>query len=352
MSKNAIIFGVTGQDGSYLSELLLDKGYDVVGVKRRSSTDTTGRLSDIVGNVRFHLIEGDVTDYASMSGVFSQADDIFGEHPQEVYNLAAQSHVGTSFKQPLATWDSTAKGVLNILEVIKNDYPKSRFYQASTSEMFGDNYHETHVACDGPGCGTTVRMTQDESLPFSPRSPYAVAKVAAHQSVKLYRDAYGIFGACGILFNHESPRRGEHFVTRKVTKYVAKLHWVMQRGEKPAKLGLGNLDIKRDWGHAADYVNAMWLMLQQDEPDDFVIATGETYSIGQMCECAFDCIGLDYEDWVYTDPQFLRPAEVPHLHGIPAKAERVLNWKRQITFRELIEDMVNHDIELLRSEYV
>jgi len=334
-NKSAIVIGVTGQDGSYLSEYLLDEGYDVVGVKRRTSTDNTCNLLSVLDNERFHLVEGDIVDYASVSGIFSHATSEFGGAPHEVYNLAAQSHVGTSFQQPLATWDSTASGVINILEVMRqeNYIDTTRFYQASTSEMFGDNYEE----CNG-------EKIQTENTRFNPRSPYAVAKVAAHNSVSLYRDAYGLFGCCGILFNHESPRRGEHFVTRKVTKYVGRLYQALKRGESIEKLGLGDLDIRRDWGHAVDYVRAMHMMLQHDEPDDYIVSTGTSYSIHDLCRVAFSAIGQDYKDWVYTDPQFVRPAEVPHLQGVCDKAHNVLGWEPQITFSELIEGMVLNDI--------
>lgn len=342
-NKSAVIMGVTGQDGSYLSEFLLAEGYEVVGVKRRSSTDTTIRLAGILDNKKFHLIEGDITDYASVSGVFTQAHSIFGGAPHEFYNLAAQSHVGTSFKQPLATWDSTALGVLNILEVMRqHDYiPTTHFYQASTSEMFGDNYEEQKI-------GTTIQKVQTENTPFNPRSPYAVAKVAAHQAVNLYRDAYGLFGCCGVLFNHESPQRGENFVTRKITMYVAQLHAAQIRGETLPKLRLGNLDAYRDWGHAADYVRSMHMMLNHTVSDDYIIATGESHSVRDLCKCAFDYIGCDYNYWVVVDPEFFRPSEVPHLHGIADKAKIILGWEPQITFKELVQDMVDADIDAIR----
>lgn len=348
-NKSAIIIGVTGQDGSYLSELLLEEGYGVMGVKRRSSTDTSVRLTSVVDNPNFHLVEGDITDYASMSGVFMQAENTFGGAPHEVYNLAAQSHVGSSFNQPLATWDSTANGVINILEVMRQCHylGSTRFYQASTSEMFGDRYRSD-----------MGRMVQDESVEFNPRSPYAVAKVAAHNAVNLYRDAYQLFGSCGILFNHESPRRGEEFVTRKISLYVARLYqelrWRRAAGNDlppPKKLQLGNLDAKRDWGHARDYVRAMWMMLQQDTPDDFVIATGEAHSVREFCDYAFQCVGLKYNDWVEVNPDFIRPAEVPHLQGIADHARDTLGWEPQVTFRELVEDMVRSDLDVALAEY-
>jgi GDPmannose 4,6-dehydratase len=362
-NKSAIIIGVTGQDGSYLSELLLGKGYSVIGVKRRSSTDTSVRLTSVMNNPNFHLVEGDITDYASMSGVFAGSEHIFYGAPHEVYNLAAQSHVGTSFEQPLATWDSTACGVINILEVIRQGgyIPTTRFYQASTSEMFGDKYRLSED-----------QMIQDETVEFNPRSPYSVAKVAAHNAVNLYRDAYGLFGCCGILFNHESPRRGENFVTRKITKWVAEFHrWYLAnefntislRDSVPEsifcgmdsfpKLRLGNLDAKRDWGHAADYVRSMHMMLQHNIPDDYVIATGKSHSVADFCEAAFGYINIRPECWrdfVYVDPAFIRPSEVPHLQGVADKAKQILGWEPQVTFRELVEDMMRNDIAIAAKE--
>jgi len=356
-SKSAIIIGVTGQDGSYLSELLLSQGYSVMGVKRRSSTDTSGRLTEVMHNLNFHLVEGDITDYASMSGVFIQAETAFAGAPHEVYNLAAQSHVASSFNQPLATWDSTAKGVINILEIMRQSHyiGSTRFYQASTSEMFGDRWEWNHNTLDNSLDWeirkTAPQMIQHEGVEFNPRSPYAIAKVAAHQAVNLYRDAYGLFGSCGILFNHESPRRGAEFVTRKISLYVARLYHELKMHQSvgnglppPAKLQLGNLDAKRDWGHARDYVRAMWLMLQQDEPDDFVVATGESHSVGEFCEAAFNRAGLDYKDWVEVNSDFIRPSEVPHLQGVATKAKETLGWEPQVTFCELVEDMVRSDI--------
>jgi len=378
-NKSAIIIGVTGQDGSYLSELLLAEGYKVLGVKRRSSTDTTERLAGVMDNARFRLMEGDITDYASMSGVLTWATQHFGSPPDEIYNLAAQSHVGTSFQQPLATWDSTAMGVLNLLEAIRqNGYiDTTRFYQASTSEMFGDNYHSITrrvgplMIGGGPQKTETI-MFQDESVPLNPRSPYAIAKVAAHQAVNLYRDAYGLFGCCGILFNHESPRRGENFVTRKITKWVAEFQqWISKVGASSykdfscnavqykiycdmdsfPKLRLGNLDASRDWGHAKDYVRAMHMMLQHDTPDDYVVATGKSHSVRDFCECAFsvfDHMKLDYKDYIYVDPEFIRPAEVPHLQGKTDKIQNVLGWEPQIAFNQLVTDMVTADIAQLK----
>jgi len=347
-NKSAIIIGVTGQDGSYLSEYLLDQGYYVMGVKRRSSTDTLGRLMNVISNPHFKLVEGDITDYASMSGIFTQATELYGGAPHEVYNLAAQSHVGTSFNQPLATWDSTAQGVLNVLEVMRQGHylGTTRFYQASTSEMFGDNFE---LQEDGS-------MIQTEETALSPCSPYGVAKTAAHQAVQVYREAYGLFGCCGILFNHESPRRGENFVTRKISLYVAnlaaELQWrrsVTHDLPPPAKLGLGNLAAARDWGHAKDYVRAMHMMLQHDKADDYIVATGEAHTVKEFCAQAFGGIGQNYEDWVYADPQFMRPYEVPYLQGRPDKIKTILGWEPQVTFLELVDDMVTADIDAVRG---
>lgn len=350
MSKNAIVFGVTGQDGSYLSEYLLSQGYEVVGVKRRSSTNTMERLQGVLQNKNFHLLVGDITDYASVSGVFSTSKAVFENEPQEVYNLAAQSHVGESFKQPLATFDIDTIGVLNILEVIRRDYIDTKFYQASTSEMFGDKFKLCSVGCQKQNCDILqTEMTQDETVQFGPRSPYAVAKVAAHQMVKLYRDSYGIFSCCGILFNHESPRRGEDFVTRKISLYVAKLKHSLDKGKNMGKLKLGNLEAKRDWGHAKDYVKAMHKMLQHSRPDDFVVATGESHSVREFCEAAFSYIGEDYNKWVEIDEQFIRPAEVPHLQGVSDKIKNTIGWKPEILFEDLVKEMVKADIEALNE---
>lgn len=349
-SKSAIVIGVTGQDGAYLSRHLLNSGYVVIGVKRRSSISNTERI-DNIDNPDFHVCEGDVSDYSSMSGVFRRATATLGGAPHEVYNLAAQSHVGTSFDQPLATWDSTAQGVLNILEIIRQEgyVEATRFYQASTSEMFGDNYRIVGEQCSPPhpDQATGMRMVQDETVQFNPRSPYAIAKTAAHQAVGLYRDAYGVFGCCGILFNHESPMRGENFVTRKITMYVAKLYHALQLDMEPDKLALGNMASSRDWGHAEDYVRAMHMMLQHHVPDDYIVATGRTHSVKDFCKAAFGYIGVDYEKWVTTDPRFMRPAEVPHLCGVSDKAQNVLGWKPKYTFEQLVQEMVQADIEAM-----
>ena len=360
MNKNAVIFGVTGQDGSYLSELLLDKGYVVVGVYRRSSVDTTSRIAHLRDFTNFTLVCGDVADSGSVSSIITKYQ------PDECYNLAAQSHVGVSFEQPELTFRINAIGTLNILEAIRNHSPSTRFYQASTSEMFGDNYTE-----DGD------EKYQDEQTALAPRSPYAVAKVAAHNLVHTYRESYGIHASCGILFNHESERRGENFVTRKITKYVAALKVALDNTGGDASeikssvlreiiywegndgaaytlphLELGNLDSHRDWGHAEDYVRAMWLMVQQEEPDDYVVATGETNKVRDFLDAAFAHIGID--DWsqiVVINPKFFRPAEVEYLRGIPSKAEDVLSWKREVSFANLAERMVDSDIQETIKDY-
>lgn len=336
----ALIFGVNGQDGSYLSEFLLNKGYNVHGVVRRASTNNVQeRLKIVLGNKRFNLIEGDITDLSSLNDIFNECT------PGEVYNLAAQSHVGTSFKQPAATWNINALGVQNILEVLRKVVPHAHFYQASTSEMFG-----SVIDYDG---------FQRETTELSPNSPYAISKVAAHHSVRLYREAYGIHASSGILFNHESPRRGEGFVTRKITKYIASLRehvdmakyvtntpeeatqWVLDYVEP---LHLGNLDAKRDWGFAGDYVEAMWLMLQQPKAGDYVIATGETHSVRDFLTEAFAHIGIsNWEPHVVVDPAFVRPFEVPVLCGDARKAKVVLNWEPKVKFADLVRLMVENE---------
>jgi len=366
--KTAVVFGVTGQDGSYLTDLLLSKDYRVIGVARRSSVDTTERLDENIKNVNFTVIEGDITDGFCVSDIINKYE------PEEVYNLAAQSHVGTSFKQPTLTWDVTGGGCLNILEAIRVSprVDDIRFYQASSSEMFGKNFTLTD---DG--------KYQDENTAFMPQSPYAIAKLAAHHLVRNYRDSYGIHASSGILFNHESERRGENFVTRKITKWIGRfLAWEKQNSPLPPslcrfgtseediymprermyldmiktpifpKLRLGNLKARRDWGHAKDYVRGMWLMLQQDEPDDYVIATGETHSVEEFLEHAFRHAGLgNWNQYVYIDPEFFRPAEVDYLLGNPSKARRKLGWEPEIKFRRLAELMTEADIneELRRS---
>ena len=332
----AVVFGVTGQDGSYLTDLLLSKGYRVIGVARRSSVDTTERLNQNIKNTNFTLIEGDITDGFCVSDIINKYE------PNEVYNLAAQSHVGTSFKQPTLTWDVTGGGCLNILEAIRVSprVDDIKFYQASSSEMFGKNFTITDEG-----------KYQDEDTAFMPQSPYAIAKLAAHHLVRNYRDSYGIHASSGILFNHESERRGENFVTRKITKWIGRFV-ASGKNEDFPKLGLGNLQARRDWGHAKDYVRGMWLMLQQEEPDDYVIATGETHSVEEFLEYAFEHAGLgDWNQYVYIDPEFFRPAEVDYLLGNPTKAAEKLGWRPRIKFEELAQRMVEADIneELRRS---
>ena len=328
----AVIYGVTGQDGSYLAELLLSKGYKVIGVTRRTSTDNTSRIKHFLNRSKFHLIQGDITDYSSVFRIITE------NAPDEVYNLAAQSHVWTSFNQPMLTWDITGKGVLNVLEVIRNMPQDSRpkVYQASSSEMFGDQYN----------LDNNREKYQDEKTRFAPQSPYAIAKLAGHSAVSLYRRSYDLFACGGILFNHESERRGERFVTRKISRYVAELYWATQTGRSIPKLKLGNLAAKRDWGHAEDYVEAMWLMLQHDYPDDFVISTGKTYSVEDYLKEAFKCINIiDYMDYAEIDPKLKRPSEVPYLRGLPNKAKRRLGWKQKTDFKGLVERMVSYDIQ-------
>ncbi len=378
----AVIFGITGQDGSYLAELLLEKGYEVVGITRRVSVDTLQRISHILPQIK--IVEGDITDAFNVSNIIKE------EMPDEIYNLAAQSHVGTSFKQPSLTWDVTAGGVLNILEAIRYSGKKEsmKFYQASSSEMFGKNYTSMRIPSraldkvlgsifldntDSENV-TEEKKYQNEETPFMPQSPYAIAKLAAHHLVRNYRDSYGIFACSGILFNHESERRGEKFVTRKITKWIGEFAaWIQEnkgfidlssqkdnillkdedtlhggigdvRHSFP-KLRLGNLDARRDWGHAQDYVDAMWLMLQQENPDDYVVATGKTYSVREFLDIAFKHIQIrDWEDYVVIDPEFYRPAEVDYLLGVPTKAKKSLGWSPEISFKKLVKRMVESDI--------
>ncbi len=349
MKKRAIIFGVNGQDGSYLSELLLEKDYEVVGVHRRSSVDILERVKHVKG---LNLVEGDVTDFNSVQTILKEA------YPDEVYNLSAQSHVGTSFKQPILTTEINYVGVLNILEAIRNDKylrDRVRFYQASTSEMFGANYTEkVHSEWTAErGSFTQLRRYQNEETPFAPRSPYAVAKLAAHHAVNTYRESYGLHASCGILFNHESPRRGELFVTRKITKWVAE-HFVANTATIDIapyvlygdKLKLGNIRAYRDWGHARDYVEAMWLMLQRETPDDYVIATGETHSVEEFLTIAFAKVGINnWREFVEIDPSLYRPAEVDYLCGDPSKANQKLGWRPKISFEQLVTEMLNADVK-------
>jgi GDPmannose 4,6-dehydratase len=327
LNQIAMITGVTGQDGSYLAELLLSKGYMVIGLYRRSSTNNFYRLNNIVNNSNFQLEEFDVTDPSAVASGISRYQ------PQEFYNLAAQSHVGTSFKQPTTTMDINANGVINILESIKNYSTDTKFYQASTSEMFGRNVSVDYGSND---------TYQDESTEFMPQSPYGVSKLAAHRMIQIYREAYRIYGCSGILFNHESPRRGENFVTRKITKYIGRL---VTGVDTTSSLKLGNINIHRDWGHAKDYVRAMWMMLQQDTPDDYVISTGQTRTVLDFLQIAFGLVNLDYTKYVEIDPNLYRPAEVEYLKGSSEKARRQLGWIPEISFEQLVEDMVNSDIK-------
>jgi len=322
--KKAMITGITGQDGSYLADLLLTQNYDqIIGLYRRSSSSNFSRLEHIK-DPRLTLVEFDLLDPTSCNIILKDYQ------PDELYNLAAQSHVGTSFKQPHLTTQVDYVGVLNLLESIRHHSKHTRFYQASTSEMFG--FNSTFDEDYG--------HYQDENTEFKPQSPYGVAKLAAHNLVRIYRDSYNIFGCCGILFNHESARRGENFVTRKITKYIG------QQINCPSeeKLKLGNLAAERDWGHAADYVRAMWLMMQHQQPDDFVIATGQTHSVQEFLEHAFDIVDFSIESKVEIDRDLYRPCEVEYLLGNAAKAKNILGWEPEITFNQLVEDMVSSDI--------
>jgi GDPmannose 4,6-dehydratase len=316
--KRALITGITGQDGSYLAELLLEKGYEVHGMVRRSSTETFQRLEGFRDDLILHT--GDLLDQRSLTDVLRECE------PVEVYNLAAMSFVAASWSQPVLTAEFTGVGVTRMLEAVREVVPEAKLYQASSSEMFG----------------MVQEVPQTEKTPFYPRSPYGVAKAYGHFITVNYRESYDLFACSGILFNHESPRRGLEFVTRKVTHAAAAIKLGMQD-----KLGLGNLDAERDWGFAKDYVEAMWLMLQADEPDDFVISTGEAHSVRELVEVAFDQVGLDPDDHVETDPAFLRPAEVEHLIGDYGKAKSKLGWEPHTTFDELIRLMVDADLELL-----
>ena len=333
--KKAIIFGVTGQDGSHLADLLLLKEYSVLGVARRTSTDNTGRIKHLQTNPNFQLVQGDITDSHSIIRILSEHADV-----DEIYNLAAQSHVAVSFKQPALTWDITGKGCLNILQsMVDLKMNKARFYQASSSEMFGRNY-------DTRDCLTSEdEKYQDEDTKFLPQSPYAIAKCAAHHMTRLFREGYDIHASAGILFNHEGPRRGETFVTRKITKWIGEF---VESGRDPEfpRLRLGNLEAFRDWGYAGDYVEAMWMMLQQESPDDYVICTGETHTIREFLDVAFKHIGIDdWSDLVVQDPEFYRPAEVDYLRGCNNKAREKLGWTPANSFDDLVKMMVDYDVE-------
>jgi GDPmannose 4,6-dehydratase len=318
--KKAIITGITGQDGSYLAELLLEKGYKVIGIVRRSSMEDKKlfNIEHLLNNLNFILENGDLTDSASVWRLIQQYK------PDEFYNLAAQSHVGASFTSPESTFQINATGVLNCLEAIRNISPKIRFYQASTSEMFGDN----------------INAPQNEKAALSPVSPYACAKVAAHNLVINYRKAYGLFACSGILFNHESERRGEQFVTRKITKAAARIKLGLQ-----SELRLGNLDSKRDWGYAKEYVEAMWMMMQHRVPDDYVIGTGKTYTIRDFISCVSEIAGYNLMDYIIIDDSFKRPSEVPLLQANPAKARNILGWSPKVGLKELATIMYNSDLE-------
>jgi GDPmannose 4,6-dehydratase len=319
-NRRALVTGITGQDGSYLADLLLQKGYEVHGMVRRSSTETFQRLEHIRDQITLH--SGDLLDLRSLVDVFRAVE------PDEIYNLAAMSFVAASWNQPVLTAEFTAVGVTRMLEAMREAAPEARFYQASSSEMFGK----------------VLEVPQTENTPFYPRSPYGVAKVYGHFITVNYRESYGLHASSGILFNHESPRRGLEFVTRKVTHAVAAIKLGLQ-----TELALGNLDAERDWGYARDYVEAMWLMLQQDEPDDYVIATGVKHTVRELVEVAFERVGLDPADYVRIDPRFLRPAEVEELVGDPAKARRQLGWEPRTSFHELVALMVDADLAELSA---
>lgn len=320
MTRRALITGITGQDGSYLAEFLLGRGYEVHGMVRRSSEEKFERIAHLRQQLKLH--QGDLLDQYSLASVLRTVE------PHEVYNLAAQSFVPTSWSQPVLTGEFTALGVTKMLEAIRHTAPKVRFYQASSSEMFG----------------RVRQVPQTELTPFYPRSPYGVAKAYGHHITVNYRESFGLFAVSGILFNHESPRRGLEFVTRKVTDGVARIRLGLAH-----KLGLGNLEAKRDWGYAGDYVGAMWMMMQADEPDDYVIATGQTHTVRDLCEIAFGHVDLDWEKFVEVDPQFLRPAEVDVLVGSAAKARKRLGWEPTVNFENLVKMMVDADLARLKS---
>ena len=321
--KRALVTGITGQDGSYLAEFLLEQGYQVIGMVRRSSTVNFDRIAHLQELEALDIVQGDLLDQMSLIDILREYD------PQEVYNLAAQSFVPTSWRQPVLTGEFTALGVTRVLDAIRIVNPDIRFYQASSSEMFGK----------------VMEVPQTEKTPFYPRSPYGVAKVYGHWITVNYRESYNLYACSGILFNHESPRRGLEFVTHKVTHAAARIKLGLQD-----ELRLGNLEAQRDWGYAGDYVQAMWLMLQQDEPDDYVVSTGETHSVRELCEVAFSYLGLNYEDYVVIDEKFYRPAEVDLLIGDASKAHTKLGWEPSVDFPGLIRLMVDADLEALRAE--
>jgi len=321
--KTALITGITGQDGSYLAEFLLEKDYNVVGMVRRSSTVNFDRIAHLQELDALEIVQGDLLDQMSLIDILQEYN------PSEVYNLAAQSFVPTSWKQPVLTGEFTALGVTRLLDAVRIVDPTIRFYQASSSEMFGK----------------VMEVPQKETTPFYPRSPYGVAKVYGHWITINYRESYNLFACSGILFNHESPRRGLEFVTHKVTHAAARIKLGLQD-----EVRLGNLEARRDWGYAGDYVHAMWLMLQQDEPDDYVIATGQTHSVRELCEVAFNRVDLNYEDYVVVDEKFYRPAEVDLLIGDATKGHAKLGWEPSVSFEELVQMMVDADLEALRAE--
>lgn len=323
VQRVALITGITGQDGSYLAEFLLEQGYQVVGMVRRSSTVNFDRIAHLQEIDALEIAQGDLLDQMSLIDILRQY------RPAEVYNLAAQSFVPTSWRQPVLTGEFTALGVTRMLDAIRIVDPEIRFYQASSSEMFGK----------------VMEVPQREATPFYPRSPYGVAKVYGHWITVNYRESYNLFACSGILFNHESPRRGLEFVTHKVTHAVARIKLGLQN-----EVRLGNLEARRDWGYAADYVKAMWMMLQQNEPEDYVVATGETHSVRELCQVAFSYVGLSYEDYVVVDEKFYRPAEVDLLIGDPTKAHAKLGWEPSVTFEELVHLMVEADLEVLSDE--
>lgn len=315
MKKNALITGISGQDGSYLAELLLSKGYNVFGLVRRSSSSNLNCSNHLINKVKF--IEGDMCDYQSLLSIIKISK------PHEIYNLAAQSHVGTSFSQPHYTFDVNGRGVQYLLDAVKESGIRCKIYQASTSELYG---------------GVPGTEPQDENTPFTPKSPYAIAKLHAYEMTRFYRDTYNMFVCNGILFNHESERRGLNFVTRKITDGVGKIYNGLEK-----ELTLGNLDAQRDWGYAKEYVVGMWLMLQQNEPDDYVLATGENHSVREFCESAFNCVGLDYRDYVKSSPEYVRDNEVNILRGNYNKAKTVLGWSPTTDFNSLVKIMVDYD---------
>jgi GDPmannose 4,6-dehydratase len=317
MKKVALIAGSTGQDGSYLAELLLSKNYEVIGIKRRTSILNTHNVDHLYDNPNFKLLYGNMNDVGSMYRILTKYK------PDEIYNLAAQSHVRTSFDVPEETVDTVAMGTMRLLEAVRNVVPTAKFYQASSSEMYGDN----------------MDPMKNESTPMTPASPYAAAKLFGHNLVRNYREGYGLHASSGILFNHESPRRGETFVTRKITQAVAKIKLGKQK-----VLKLGNLNAVRDWGFAGDYVEAMWLMLQQDKPDDYVIATGECHTVQEFLETTFDLAGLDWKKYVEIDSRLFRPHEVPHLKGDATKAKKILGWKPKHSFHDLVKMMYESDL--------